>query len=183
LQQRRFAKCAHMMKGRTAWLASLDLDEFVYPRETFRAALHALPPETDWVYLTWQMTCAKKGQAPDAPGLSVTSKPIHRRSGKSFIRPEFFRDSRHEGVKLVTNGIASSKSNSLHKWVPLPGKYNATKRMVVFSLHPGDNVSSVRCGSGEIGNWPCRSVLPTHGLRHLRYDKPYRQAAECHHKV
>jgi hypothetical protein len=68
-------------------------------------------------------------------------------SGKSIIRPEFFRDWRHDGLARVTNGITSRKSNSLHKWVPLQRHYNATRRMVTFSRSP----HAVPCGSAEVG--------------------------------
>jgi len=46
-QAKRFAHCAHAMKGHTQWLGFLDNDEFINPRETFRSALASLPPKVD----------------------------------------------------------------------------------------------------------------------------------------
>lgn len=116
----------------------------------------------DWAYLTWSIDCNGRGV--------ITHPEAYMYSGKSIIRPEFFRDWRHDGLARVTNGITSRKSNSLHKWVPLQRHYNATRRMVTFSRSP----HAVPCGSAEVGRMPCRAAYATHELLHKRRARPYR---------
>lgn len=166
-QALRFARCLRRLKGRTTWAGFIDTDEFVGPDpSTFRAAVRALPPPVDWIYLTWNHVCAATG---------TESYPLrYAQSGKSFVRPAFFRDDRHEGKALRTNGIVSRKSNSVHKWVPLPGPYRAAERMALFSRSP----HAVGCGSAEVGNWTCRWTFDSHELRHVRSARAYR-TADC----
>lgn len=163
-QSRRFARCLRSLKGRSEWAGFIDTDEFVYPNATFRAAIKALPNTVDWVYLTWNHVCAATG--------AESYPQRYARSGKSFVRPEFFRDDRHEGRPLRTNGILSRKSNSVHRWVPLPGEYRAVDRMVTLSRSP----HAIDCSSTEIGHWPCKWVSNSHELRHVRTRRAYRPA-------
>lgn len=152
------AKCLRRLRGRATWVAFFDSDEFVTPPGTFRATLHTLPAEVDWVFLRWRQPCAKR-----------PFPRVYKHSGKSVVKPEFFRDDTfHLKQSFATNGILSSKSNSLHKFVPLPGLYNATSRMVVVSKSP----HPARCESAEIGSWPCR-VVRTHDLVHRRIKTYY----------
>lgn len=170
-QSLRFARCAKRLKRKAKWVGFIDTDEFVYPRVGFREALLAQPDEIDWAYLTWETMCGVGAQHSIGTGVFPLR---YGQSGKSFIRPEFFRDSSHIGKPLVTNGVISRKSNSVHRWVPLPGVYNVSKRMVAYSQSP----HSIVCGSQEVGRKPCQSVSDTFSLRHVRTERVYRRA-EC----
>lgn len=168
-QSLRFARCAKRLKGNVKWVGFIDTDEFVYPRVGFREALLAQPEQVDWAYLVWQTMCGIGAQHSSGPG---TFPPRYSQSGKSFIRPEFFRDSSHIGKPLTTNGITSRKSNSVHRWVPLPGTYNVSERMVAYSR----SSRAIMCGSSEAGRKPCRHVSDAFSLRHVRSDRYYRKA-------
>lgn len=163
-QALRFARCLRSLRGRSKWVGFIDTDEFVVPNATFRTAVKELPNQVDWIYMTWHHVCAATGHR------SYPHRYAH--SGKSFIRPEFFRDDRQEGNPLRTNGILSRKSNSVHKWVPMPGEYRASDRAIAFSMSP----YAIDCSSAEIGHWACREVRQTHELLHVRAKRPYRQA-------
>jgi len=172
-----YAACAQRLNGQARWVAFIDQDEYIYPRQHFVKALQGLRCGVDWVYLLWETVC-DNASLPLRQTLHGNAFYPHsfRYSGKSIIRPEFFRDARHMGRPLITNGIVSSKVNTIHKFTPLPRVYNQSEREVLFSRTPAD----VWCGSGEVGYVPCREVRRSHALRHLRANRAYRKAQECH---
>jgi len=122
--------------------------------------------------MVWEMICDNVSLPLDKVLHGQVSFPSQM-SGKSIIRPESFRNAQHEGQPLRTNGIVSTKTNSIHKFIPQPGLYNQSERAVMFSRNPSYDTHP--CGSAEMGIRPCRETRHSHGLRHLRAYMAYRK--------
>lgn len=169
-----YAKCLTTVRHDTTWVALFDMDEYIQPLIGFRKLLmNGLSMKVDWVYMIWEYV----RDSPEESINTILNRPkqypfVWRNSGKSIVRPKYFRDSRHLNKLIDTNGIRSYKANSIHRVTPLAGEYNASNREVILSRSP----YVADCGSWELNKpytdpWKCER-MKGFGLVHVRTREP-----------
>ena len=166
------------------WAAFLDVDEYITPSSGSVASwFRAREPQHDWVFLRWVEVPVPVSYPPNKSLFGLNQRVSDKKaktlswssSGKSVVRPHFFRDASHMHLKTHGIGRVPRKSRAdivpvttIHQFTPIEyASYDVHSRLLVPTSN--ETILPIKCGyrfTKQVHG--CVRIPDTLHIRHYR---------------